>query len=139
MPKTSKTSSRAASISLLGGLLCLDFVNTVDWRTSDKPEEILNTYPDLVDWTCHVGALNDRKARRLKRTAARLPDQAASAFEQAIRLREAIYQIFAALARTKPQPRSQLDKFNRILSTLLSCARISSGRGRFFWSWSGDH
>ena len=33
---------------LTGGLLCLDFANTVDDRTEVRPQELLNSYDDLV-------------------------------------------------------------------------------------------
>ena len=66
-----ETGTRAASLKLLGGRLSLDFANTVDWRTSDHPEECLTSYSDLVAWSEHAGALTDRQAERLLREAAR--------------------------------------------------------------------
>ncbi len=36
---------------LTGGLLCLDFANTLDNRTDVHPQELLNSYNDLVLWS----------------------------------------------------------------------------------------
>src|SRR5215469_14827296 len=98
MTKDANAKSRAATINLFGGALCLDFANTVDWRTSDNPEEILRNYDDLLKWCRHTGAIDDRRAARLRRGLSLRPGQAGAAFEQAIGLREAIYQVFVALA-----------------------------------------
>jgi predicted RNA-binding Zn ribbon-like protein len=131
--KKVKIESRAANISLLGGALCLDFVNTVDWRTSNKPEEFLNSYRDLIDWSGHAGIVDDRRAGRLMRRAASHPALAAAAFQQAIELREAIYQVFAALSHARPPARRQLEKFNLALSALISRARIKPDQDCFAW------
>src|SRR5215470_7700372 len=136
--KKAKSESRAGSISLLGGELCLDFANTVDWRTSGKPEEILTSYRDLVDWSRHVRIVDARRAGRLKRRAASDASSADVAFEQAIQFREAIYHVFAAVAHGKRPARQPLEKFNRVLSNLMSRARIRPGQNRFAWSWSGS-
>src|SRR5262249_61706177 len=87
-----KSESRAASISLLGGVLCLDFANTVDWRTSTRPEEILTSYGDLVDWSRHVGIVDGRRGGRLKRSAALHAGAAGPAFEDVIQSPGAISQ-----------------------------------------------
>ena len=33
-----------------GGVLCLDFVNTLAWRLTDHPVEYLLSYEDLLTW-----------------------------------------------------------------------------------------
>jgi predicted RNA-binding Zn ribbon-like protein len=119
-------------------VLCLDFANTVDWRTSDKPEEILMSYRDLVDWSRHVGIVDNRRASRVNQGAAAQPGSAARVFEQALQLREAIYQVFVARAHRKPSARQRLEKFNRLLSPLMSRACLSPVRQSFVWSWGGD-
>src|SRR5262249_16337905 len=137
MVKKPKSESRAASISLLGGVLCLDFANTVDWRTSTRPEELLTSYGDLVDWSRHVGIVAGRRAGSLKRRAALQAGSAGTAFEQAIQLRESIYQVFAAVAHGRRPARRRLENFNRVFSVLLSQARITAGHNSFEWSWCG--
>jgi len=135
--KKAKSESRAGSISLLGGALCLDFVNTVDWRTSNKPDEILTSYPDLIDWSRHVGIINYRRARRLIRGAESNGPMAAAAFAHALELREAVYHVFKAVADARaPAPR-HLERLNRALSTLISRARIAPDQNCFVWDY-GD-
>lgn len=57
----------AAEMKLVGGRLCLDFINTVDGRKSDSPRreshsfnsqllgDKLGEYSDLVEWSRHAG------------------------------------------------------------------------------------
>ena len=52
----------AATVKLLAGRPCLDFVNTVDWRTSEAPVELLATYGDLLAWGRHAGLLASKEA-----------------------------------------------------------------------------
>ena len=125
-------------MSLLGGVLCLDFANTVDWRTSDDPEEILMNYGDLVDWSRHAGIIDDRRARALKRRAARLRAEGYRALERAFILRDAIYNLFTAVARSEDPARHDLDRFNITLSRLMAEARISPAQTGYAWSWGGD-
>lgn len=138
MKKNPKPESRAASISLFGGVICLDFVNTVDWRTSDEPEEVLRDYIDLVDWTRHVGIIDDRCATALKRSAARSRAEESRALRQAFVLRDAIYDVFIAVAHGENPAPQDLDRFNVTLSRLMARARISTGRAGFGWTWAGN-
>jgi len=133
--KKTKSESRAGDISLLGGALCLDFANTVDWRTSYKPEEILTSYRDLIEWSRHVGIADGRRAARLMRRATSHEPLAAAAFEQAIELRESIYQVFSAVADARPPARRQLERFNRALSALIARARITPDQNHFVWGY----
>jgi hypothetical protein len=47
----------AGNLVLPGGELCLAFVNTIEPRGVDQPQEFLVTYSDLVAWSHHVGVV----------------------------------------------------------------------------------
>jgi predicted RNA-binding Zn ribbon-like protein len=130
--------TRAASLKLLGGRLSLDFTNTVDWRTGDHPEECLTTYSDLVAWSQHAGVLTGQQAQRVLREAARRPAEAQAVLKRAIRLREAIYHIFLAISRGRPQGATDLAAFNAELSGLLSRSKIIPAGEGFAWQWAAD-
>src|SRR5947209_1592427 len=69
------------NLKLVGGRLCLDFVNTVYARAvGEAPakrargdylsgDDKLTSYPDLVAWGARAGLLADKEARRLLRAA----------------------------------------------------------------------
>jgi predicted RNA-binding Zn ribbon-like protein len=83
---------------LTGGLLCLDFANTVDDRTEAHPQELLNSYYDLVSWSEQAQVLTEREARGLLEKAARSPSEASRVLQRAVSIREVIFRIFKAVA-----------------------------------------
>ena len=55
---------------LIGGALCLDFVNTVDPRHEPGRREYLDSYPALVAWGSHAGVIDADQGDRLREAAA---------------------------------------------------------------------
>src|SRR4029077_9625787 len=58
---------------LIGGALCLDFVNTVDPRHAPERREYLDSYPALVAWGSHAGDIDASLEERLSAAAAAQP------------------------------------------------------------------
>ena len=82
---------------LVGGVLCLDFVNTVAWRGDPEDRgERLTRYEELLHWAAHAGILDAGAVRRLLREAARHPGAANSVVARAIELREALARLALA-------------------------------------------
>src|SRR5437868_9376253 len=80
-----------AMLSLLGGSVCLDFVNTLEPRAGEQSHEYLASYADLVAWSQRAAGLSARTAQQLLQATARRPIDAAAVLHQAIELREALY------------------------------------------------
>ena len=60
---------------LTGGLLCLDFANTLDDRTEIHPQELLVNFNDLVSWSKQAQVLTEQEARQLLEKAAKHPPE----------------------------------------------------------------
>src|SRR5512136_239123 len=105
--------------TLRGGSLCLDFCNTADWHASDQPEERLTSYAAFVSWSRQAGVLTENQAKRLLRQAADRPEEAIVVMNRAIALREAIYEIFAAVAHGRSPAAADLTTLNAALSEML--------------------
>jgi len=90
------------SNEFIAGRACLDFANTVDWRTSDAPEELLQGYGDLLSWSERAGILEQPVASRLEREARAHQEAAARAFARALTLRETIHRTFLSHAHGEP-------------------------------------
>jgi len=60
----SRDPARAAT-QFFGGRLCLDFANTMDWRTSDAPQELIPDYAALLSWSKARRTLAGRAIARL--------------------------------------------------------------------------
>jgi predicted RNA-binding Zn ribbon-like protein len=72
----SRDLARAAT-QFFGGRVCLDFANTLDWRTSDDPQEMIPDYAALLDWSERRGTLPARAITGLR--ARGIGDDAAQA------------------------------------------------------------
>jgi predicted RNA-binding Zn ribbon-like protein len=127
----------AGSIKLIGGALCLDFVNTVDSYGCADPGEYLNTYHDLIAWSRHVGTIADYEAKTLSRRAARHTAEAKSAHGRAIELREVLYRIFTMALEGKPDIQKDLAVFNDHLSRTMIQSQIVKTKDGFYWDMTG--
>lgn len=110
----SRDPTRAAS-QFFGGRVCLDFANTMDWRTSAAPQELIGDYAALLAWTARRGTLPPPAVARLGAQARRQPTAAAAALRDAHALREEIWEAAEALHRGR---RAELAPFNRRLAAL---------------------
>jgi predicted RNA-binding Zn ribbon-like protein len=116
---------------LVGGALCLDFVNTVDPRHAQNRFDYLPDYGTLVGWAVHAGAISRAEAKRLLLAAKGRPALAWEALRRGLRLREALYELFAAgIGDRRPSSRA-LGAFNRELQATLGVARLVPRDGQF--------
>lgn len=86
-----------AKLDMIGGLLCLDLVNTTGARDSGAPRERLRRYEDVLVWSCRAGILSTAEANRLRAAAARRPAEANRALTRVLRLREDLYRLLRAV------------------------------------------
>lgn len=128
----------AASIKLIGGALCLDFVNTVECYGCKDPGEYFNNYQDLIDWSQHVGTIAAGEARKLSRLAAGHPAAANSVRSSAIELRKAIYRIFTTNLQASSPARKELAIFNDYFSAAMKRSRIVITERGFYWDMAGN-
>jgi len=122
----------------LGGRLCLDFINTLDWRGAEKPVEFLNTYHDLVVWSRHAGICTPGEARQLTAMAKDREAQAQQVRKRAIGLRETIYRILSAISQNKNPSKKDLAGFNQQLSASMQASQIVVIKDGYSWDTTGD-
>lgn len=117
------------------GFLCLDLINTVDWRKSGHPEEELSSYEALVNWALSKRLVDQGTARELLDEAASNPEEAARALEMVQLLREDLYHIFTSIARQDPIPAEDLQTINRFMVNALAHSRLVVDEGRVALKW----
>jgi predicted RNA-binding Zn ribbon-like protein len=116
-----------ARSQFFGGRVCLDFANTLDWRTSAQPVELIPDYRALLDWSLRRGTLPKPALGRLaKRHGHARTDAAVMA--KAFALRSEIWAICDALEK-HAQP--ELTQFNSLLVSAPPQPRVM--RGRLGW------
>ncbi|HEX2529163.1 MAG TPA: CGNR zinc finger domain-containing protein [Geminicoccus sp.] len=119
------TGSFAGSLSLVGGVLALDFANTAGGRNLPKPIEHLRQAGDLLDWAMHASVLPDEAAAPVR--AALQADRALAdhLLESALRLREAVHRIGAAIAHGRTLPPADLDTLRQSACASLAQAELA--------------
>jgi predicted RNA-binding Zn ribbon-like protein len=131
---------RERRFELRGGVVSLDFVNTVGWRLADYPSEYLRSYEDLLEWSGQAGLLAPEEREGLSRQAALDPEVARETLSRALALREAIHRTISRAIVGESRDESGLSVLNRELSIALSHLRVMPADGAYSWGWdrSGD-
>lgn len=135
---TQHQTSRAATLSLVGGTPCLDFANTSSGRGTALLQDHLRSYDLLLAWSEHAALITAAERRRLSRLAATQPTAANSVLRRALALREAIHAVGAALGRGGAAPAAALRVVNRELAAAMTRAEIRATDGGFVWDWAAE-
>ena len=131
---------------IVGGRLCLDFVNTVRGRVRrtlprrarDYADVIvgerLTSYDALVNWSVMVGVLTERDGAGLKREASSKPAEAHAVLARAITLREAIYRLFKATMKGWTPQADDVSTLAGEVQEARAHERLTASP-RFHWEW----
>ena len=122
--------------SLHSGHIALDFANTADWHASPQPEELLNSYLDLLNWSHDFALLNKKLTETLLHEAADHPQKAAAAFHNAQELREVIYRIFAAISAQTVPSKDDLGRLKNYYAQAVEAAKIIPDQHGFTLDWT---
>jgi predicted RNA-binding Zn ribbon-like protein len=93
--------------------VCLDFINTLDDRYSSDPKELLKSYVDLARFADDSGILSNGQVDRLMEKSMQSREAAGEALTAAIRLREAMHEVFWPMIRKKPVAHGALYMLNQ--------------------------
>jgi predicted RNA-binding Zn ribbon-like protein len=120
-----------------GGNPALDFVNTISSRPTPERLDRLSDYPKLVVFGEEAGVLSQLVANRLYRIAGEVPGHGETALQQAVRLREALFDIFSAAAEHRAIPGNALALLNFAVQESAAHLRIVHTNHRFVVEWIG--
>jgi predicted RNA-binding Zn ribbon-like protein len=131
------TESRdSESHHLIGGILCLDFANTLYGHTG-VIHEYLFDYRDLVLWSRHAGILSAQEAGILLSKWEQTPDGFDAIFCQAIRLRETIFRVFASLAHDESPQENDVIQLHQTWVASQAHSRLVRTTSGFALDWEG--
>ncbi len=128
-------SYRSVPPQLVGGALCIDFINTVTWR-GDPVDcgERLTSFDELLIWAGAARAVGRDQLPEIAAAAGASPGRAARALAEAVALREALARLFAGKSRTSPIDLATLNGILRETPRRATVKRASTG---FQWDDSG--
>jgi predicted RNA-binding Zn ribbon-like protein len=120
------------TLRLDGGVLCLDFINTVDNRMKTPTLDYLSGFKDLLQWYGHTRALSPKIIHTLERLAKDYPQKAALVFEKSMLLRELLHRLFTAMMAGKQPAAGDLIQFNSYIGEAYANIEIawSAGAGK---------
>jgi predicted RNA-binding Zn ribbon-like protein len=122
-----------------GGHPALDFTNTVGRRMDPaNNQERLTHYGRLVSWSQQAGLVTAKEAERLRAEAGGRTRAATAALRRAIVLREALFDLFVAIAQGKRPPSAALDTVNGALPAAMAALRVGPERDGFGWRFARD-
>ncbi len=128
-------------MKLVGGELCLDFVNTVGGRIpqgagspgSRVLADKLGAYTDLVAWSRHTGSLGEADARRLLRLAEGHPREAAEVLGRARLFRETLHRALRSLMLGRRPDPPDLSRVNDEVATARKREVLAPSRDGLRW------
>lgn len=120
---------------LLGGRLCLDFINSIDGRIGPRPLDCLTDYAALVQWGYHVHLLTGTERGTLLQQAQEQHEDAKRVYSQAIALREGLYRIFVAILSQTTPPPQDLELLREVYVAGLGQARLMIQDASVSWHW----
>lgn len=130
------TSPREFAFELTGGTLCFDFANTVDNRpVPERRRDHLCSFESLVAWARQTGVVSSPEAGDLTRKAEERPARPKQFVKKALLLREAIYEVFSAVAAGRRPPQSELETLNLYVGQALAHVRLKPRGDKFVWTW----
>ncbi len=133
MTETKTGRRRPPKFELIGGNVCLDFINTLDNRPSGQPKELLKNFYELARFGEDTGILTPAQLDYFYENAHLEPDEAGDAVRRAIHLREAMHVVFSALMKRQTVPQMAMDTLNAYIRDAAQHSQLVQGEGRCEW------
>jgi predicted RNA-binding Zn ribbon-like protein len=143
MSETKPVRRRPPKFELIGGDVCLDFINTLDDRPSAQPKELLKNYYELAGFGEDTGILTPAELDFFYERVHLAPDEAEEALRRARNLREALHDIFWAVMNKRTAPQGAMNRLNanlhdaalhsRLVQPEMAQSKIPQREGRLEW------
>jgi predicted RNA-binding Zn ribbon-like protein len=129
----------AYEFDLSGGMLCLDFANTVSHRKiPQRLADHLQNYPELVSFAAQSKLLSPSQCEALLLHARRHSSDANRVLRQAIVLREALYRLFSTIVAGGAPAEDDLVRTSQFAVEALRHRKLVRVNGSYRWQWEGN-
>ena len=129
---------------LIGGKLCVDFVNTVGGRILQNENSILDykiitdkleSFSDLADWAKAVGILSEASAKKVNLFAVQNDQAAKKLLVRTLQLRESLYKIFVNIIEGNIPPGQDLELLNDECYAAREKQKLFYHSNKFNWTF----
>ncbi len=118
---------------LIGGSVCLDFINTLDNRPTAEPKELIRSFTDLARFAEESGILKASDAKYLVGKLNVRAAQGEDAILRAVELREAMYAIFSAVIERRKPYADALATLNSYVREAALHSQLVRQKERYQW------
>lgn len=118
-----------------GGLLCLDFINTVHGRREDPLRDYFSGIDDFIHWAKRLGVIDSKTEKKLTAASGNQPGKSARFFSDAIAFRELLFVIFSNIISGKKVLLKDLKEFNKMLKIYFPYLQIKQSNKGFEEQW----
>ena len=125
------------TLELVGGALCLDFVNTINSRRNPEHDYLMQ-YSDLVQWATKLGILSSTQNSQLQKRARQNLHEAENALLAARTLRDLLYRLFSKAAAGSEPRKKDLDIFTVFYGESISRGQFVKREKHYGTTWSFD-
>jgi predicted RNA-binding Zn ribbon-like protein len=125
------------TLEVVGGALCLDFVNTVNSRV-DMEHDYLIQYSDVVGWANKIGILSPTQSNRLKKRANQNVKGAASSLSAARTLRDLLYRLFSQAAKGSEPDKKDMEILVPFYGEAISRSQLIKTGSHYGTVWNVD-
>jgi predicted RNA-binding Zn ribbon-like protein len=136
METVSSTQKSEFQFDLTGGQLALDLANTVSRRDDpQRRKDHLKSYLDVVSLLRQSKVIAEKQAHGLREFALQHPAEAGRSFAKVVKLREAVYRVFSAVAQHKSVAPDDLKLINHCAIEALRHRALAPLDGGYSWQW----
>jgi len=123
---------------LIGGELCLEFLNTKNGHRCSQFNEYLETYQDILLWSRHTGILSKKGVHMLQESSIRHPESADRIHQKTVLLRYDLFDIFSAVILKKTPPENALDNLTTHHIEGVMDSKLVASTDRCRWTLKSD-
>ncbi len=125
------------TLELVGGALCLDFVNTINSRRNPEHDYLMQ-YSDLAEWAAKLGILTPTQTSQLQKRARQNIHEAENALLAARTLRDLLYRLFSNVVQDSQPETKDLEVFTIFYGESISRGQFVKLETHYQTSWNFD-
>ena len=123
------------TLELVGGALCLDFVNTINSRVNPEHDYLIG-YSDVVGWANKAGLLSPAQASHLEKRANQNTQKTKNALHTARTLRELLYRLFSNATKGSEPNTKDMETFVAAYGKSITHAQLTRDDNHYTATWN---
>lgn len=123
-------------VRLDGGVLCLDFVNTIPDRYDGTNRDLLGDFHDLIYWAKKAKAIDEAGYKSFQKAMTKSKLHSTEFLSETKKLRDLIYSIFHPISHQQKVKPRDLAEFNKISSRYFPLLEVVMGTNGYSEQWN---